>query len=136
MSRDADPKESSKYFKGEQFQSADAEKALKQRMKSTYDNIFTSCRNMGVTHPSLLGMGLGVFLPPNKVIAEQVCGLCNAWLTLPQRPITCISPSLHRPKVPQPLPPPTLVRWVWMRLCARPSVRQCGFAAQRTARPP
>eukprot|EP01006_Ploeotia_vitrea_P051550 TRINITY_DN67577_c8_g1_i11.p1 TRINITY_DN67577_c8_g1~~TRINITY_DN67577_c8_g1_i11.p1 ORF type:complete len:1276 (+),score=127.69 TRINITY_DN67577_c8_g1_i11:575-3829(+) len=37
-------------------------RSLKERIKQTYDLIYTSCRAMGVTHPSFLAMGLGNFL--------------------------------------------------------------------------
>jgi|EP00670_Eutreptiella_braarudii_P019923 ankyrin repeat protein len=39
------------------------EERLKLRMRETYDNIFTSCKSMGITYPSFLAMGLGMFLP-------------------------------------------------------------------------
>mmetsp|Transcript_143485 Transcript_143485/g.250451 ORF Transcript_143485/g.250451 Transcript_143485/m.250451 type:complete len:1549 (-) Transcript_143485:370-5016(-) len=39
------------------------ESRLKERMRDTYSNILLSCKSMGITHPSFVAMGLGVFLP-------------------------------------------------------------------------
>ena len=55
--------EMSKYFFGERFKS-NGHAAFKARVKRTYNILFTACREAGVTHPTAIAMGLGMFLPP------------------------------------------------------------------------
>ena len=55
--------EMSKYFVGSAFKSGGRAK-FKARVKQTYNILFTACQDAGVTHPTAIAMGLGMFLPP------------------------------------------------------------------------
>eukprot|EP00667_Euglena_gracilis_P007109 EG_transcript_7172 len=55
--------EMSKYFLKDRFREGGRE-AFKARVKRTYHILFTACQDNGVTHPTALAVGLGVFMPP------------------------------------------------------------------------
>eukprot|EP00668_Euglena_longa_P001367 GGOE01001620.1.p1 GENE.GGOE01001620.1~~GGOE01001620.1.p1 ORF type:complete len:1871 (-),score=629.58 GGOE01001620.1:50-5662(-) len=55
--------ELNKYFLRDKFRKG-GRIAFKERMKRTYHILFTACKDNGVTHPTAIAMGLGVFMPP------------------------------------------------------------------------
>eukprot|EP00667_Euglena_gracilis_P007457 EG_transcript_7535 len=55
--------EMNKYFLKDRFRPGGRE-AFKARVKRTYHILFTACQDNGVTHPTALAIGLGVFMPP------------------------------------------------------------------------
>ena len=53
-----------KYFTTKGFKKDGMREAFKARIKRTYRMLFLACKEAGVTHPTSLPMGLGMFLPP------------------------------------------------------------------------